>query len=121
MFAFFARLFATPEFASNIPVSIKPNKLFVFVALLSLVAISGLRANIGDTYFYKHIFIINEFTWNFIISQGDIGFGILQKILKMYTNDPQIMILISALITNVLIVSVLYKYSRLFELSLYVY
>ena len=102
-------------------VPIKPNKLLVFGALLSLVIISGLRSNIGDTYFYKHIYVINDFTWEFITSQKDIGFGILQMILKKYSDDPQIMIFTTALITNVLIISVLYKYSRMIELSIYVY
>ena len=65
--------------------------------------------------------MINDFTWEFITSQKDIGFGILQMILKKYSDDPQIMIFTTALITNVLIVFVLYKYSRMFELSTYVY
>src|SRR5690625_72798 len=37
------------------------------------------------------------------------------------SEDPQIMIFTSALITNVLIIIVLYNYSRMIELSLYVY
>ncbi|MGP4074889.1 EpsG family protein [Halobacillus sp. K22] len=99
----------------------KPNKFFVLLALAALVVVSGLRSNIGDTYFYKRIYEINDFTWEFIQSQKDIGFGILQAILKNISSDPQLMIFTTALITNTLIVVVLYKYSRLFELSLYVY
>ena len=64
---------------------------------------------------------MNDFTWEYVTSQKDIGFGILQMILKMYSEDPQIMIFTTALITNVLIISVLYKYARMFELSVYVY
>ena len=86
-----------------------------------LVVVSGLRSNIGDTYFYKHIYEMNDFTWEYITSQKDIGFGILQMILKRYSEDPQIMLFTTALITNVLIVFVLYKYSRMFELSIFVY
>ena len=41
--------------------------------------------------------------------------------LQRITDDPQLFIFITALITNILIVIVLYKYSRMFELSLYVY
>ncbi|MEH7224598.1 EpsG family protein [Bacillus sp. JJ1566] len=121
IFAFLARFLSAPVLASNIPVPVKPNKFFIGIVLTSLVAVSGLRANIGDTYFYKHIYINNEFTWEYILSQKDIGFGILQRYLQMYSEDPQIMIFTTALITNVLIVFILYKYSRMLEISLYVY
>ena len=38
-----------------------------------------------------------------------------------YSNDPQLLIFTTALITNVLIVITLYKYSRMIELSLFVF
>ncbi|MFS0861507.1 EpsG family protein [Fredinandcohnia sp. 179-A 10B2 NHS] len=122
IFAFLARYLTPPVLATNnFDVAIKPNKFFILVAMASLVAVSGLRANIGDTYFYKHIYINNVFTWEYILSQKDIGFGILQRYLQQISEDPQIMIFTTALITNVLIVWVLYKYSRMLEISLYVY
>ena len=37
-------------------------------------------------------------------NQKDIGFGIFQRILKNYSEDPQILIFAAALITNILIV-----------------
>ncbi|KAB7708168.1 EpsG family protein [Bacillus aerolatus] len=121
IFSFFARYFAAPALATGSSVPVKPNKTLVLGALLSLIIISGLRSNIGDTYFYKHLYETNDFTWEYITSQKDMGFGILQMILKKYSEDPQIMIFTTALITNVLIISVLFKYSRMFELSTYVY
>ncbi|MGI8384812.1 EpsG family protein [Robertmurraya sp. P23] len=121
VFALGARYFARPVLDTEYSSHMRPNKLLVLGALVSLVLISGLRSNIGDTYFYKHIYDTNEFSWEYITSQKDIGFGILQMFLKIYFSDSQAMILTSALITNILIVSVLYKYSRLFELSLFVY
>ncbi|MGE8204559.1 EpsG family protein [Heyndrickxia sp. NPDC080065] len=119
--SFFARYFSTAFITPNSMVIFKPNKWLIGGALLSLVLVSGLRANIGDTGAYKHIYIINDFTWDYILSQKDYGFGILQMILKNISSDPQIMLLITALITNVLIILTLYKYSRLFELSVYVF
>ena len=80
--SFFARYFSAPVLATGSLVPIKPNKLLVIGAFSSLVIISGLRNNIGDTFFYAHIYVINDFTWEFIRSQKDIGFGILQMILK---------------------------------------
>ena len=120
--AFFARYFSVPVYAGAETPQVKPAKVLVFGALLSLVAVSGLRQNIGDTYVYRRIFAENEFTWEFIKSQDDIGFGILQMLLKTYiSTDPQVLIFTAALITNVLIVMVLYKYSRMIELSLFVF
>jgi transmembrane protein EpsG len=123
LFAFFSRYAATPigpSAASHIP--IKPNKLLGMGALISLVLVSGLRSNIGDTYFYKHSYEVNVFNWDFILSQKDLGFGVLQMVLKNYVSqDPQVLIFTSALLTNLLIFLVLFKYSRMIELSLYVY
>ena len=119
MFSFFARYFAMP--VTTGPALIKPNQFFVLMAALSLVLVSGLRNNIGDTYFYMHGYTVTDFTWEYIQTNKDMGFNIFQMILKKYTDDPQVMIFITALITNVLIVFILYKYSRLIELSLYVY
>src|SRR5690606_6683100 len=52
----------------------------------------------------------------------DFGFGILQMLLKNYISEnPQILIFTTALLTNVFIVLTLFKYSKMVELSLYVY
>jgi transmembrane protein EpsG len=121
VFAFFARYFSTTVPYAISQLAIKPNKILIMGALISLVAVSGLRQNIGDTFFYKYAYEINDFTWDYITSQKDIGFGILQMILKMYSEDSQILIFTTALITNVLIILVFYRYSRDIELSFYVY
>ncbi|WP_431800782.1 EpsG family protein [Halobacillus andaensis] len=115
-----ARVLAV-EVHTNTAVYFKPNKLFVFIAVISIAAVSGLRSNIGDTYFYMHSFEVNTFTWEVIQEQKDIGFGLLQMGLQSLSPDPQILVLTTAVITNVLIVIVLYKHSRMLELSIYVY
>lgn len=102
-------------------VTIKPNKILALGALFTLVLVSGLRSNIGDTFNYINIYKENDFTWEYVLDNKDIGFGMLQMLLKQFSADPQIMILTTAAITNVLIVYILYNYSRIFELSLYVY
>ncbi len=124
IFSFFARYASSPRisYVSTVSgVSIKPNKILVLCAILTLVLISGLRSNIGDTFFYAHDYEINNFTWNFVLSKKDIAFGVLQMLLQRISEDPQILIFTTALLTNVLIVFILYNYSRVFELSLYVY
>lgn len=117
--AFFARYFAMPVTTGI--VMLKPNRLLILMATTSLVLVSGFRNNIGDTYFYMHAFKVTDFNWGYIRNSKDVGFSILQMILKVYTDNPQVLIFITALITNILIVAVLYKYSRMIELSLYVY
>src|SRR5690625_2228266 len=121
-FSLLARHFSKLEYSTislNFP---RPNKIFLFGALASLVTISGLRSNIGDTYFYMHAYENNDFTLDLVLAEKDIGFGFLQMFLqKFISEDPQILIFVTALITNTLIVLVLYHYSRLIEISLYVY
>ncbi|QOR65492.1 EpsG family protein [Cytobacillus suaedae] len=122
-FALLARYFSTNLVmnSSGSIIKVQPNKLLFLFSILSFIVVSGLRHNIGDTPFYKHAYIINDFTWEYVKAQDDIGFAILQMILKMYTNDPQPLIFITAFVTNLLILLVFYKYSRLVELSIYVY
>lgn len=90
-------------------------------AALCLILVSGLRSNIGDTPFYMHSYKITDFRVEAFVNQKDIGFNIYQMLLKMISQDPQFMIFVTALLTNALIVIVMYKYSRLFELSLFLY
>jgi transmembrane protein EpsG len=119
VFSALSRLLAVPD--ANNPLVVKPNKLMVLVVISSLVLISGLRRNIGDTFFYAHMYRINDYTWEYVTSKKDMGFGFLQMFLQQITDDPQLLIFLCALITNVLIVLVLYKYTKLFELSMFVY
>ena len=101
--------------------TIQPNKLLAFLVIASLVIVSGLRKNIGDTYFYMHSYKVNNITWDDIDFTGDFGFNILQIYLQKISADPQILIFTTALITNILIISVLFKYSRMFEIAVFVY
>ena len=119
-FSLFARYYA-PAISTSIPLPpFKINWLFSLGALSSLILISGLRNNIGDTYFYKHAYEVNNFDWGKMEEQANIGFWLFQKALKNYSEDPQILIFTAALITNVLIIIVFSRYSRMFELSTYV-
>lgn len=100
---------------------IRPTKIMIFLVLTSLVLVSGLRNTIGDTYFYMHAYESNEFTWEFVKDNKDPGFSVLQMLLKNFSNDPQLLLFITALVTNFLIIITLYKYTRMIELSIYVY
>ncbi|NRF90522.1 EpsG family protein [Paenibacillus frigoriresistens] len=119
--SFFSRHLATPVTIGPGPLSFRPNRWMTAIVMATFVLIAGFRNNIGDTFFYMYAYKVNDFTWDQVKAEKDIGFGILQMILKSYTEDPQLLIFLTALVTNVLIVYVLYKYSRLFEVSIYVY
>ncbi|KRE50995.1 EpsG family protein [Paenibacillus sp. Soil724D2] len=119
--SFFSRYLATPVTIGTGPLSFKSNKWMAAIVMATFVLIAGLRKNIGDTFFYMHAYTISDFTWEEVKAEKDIGFGILQMILKSFTDDPQLLIFLTALVTNVLIVYVLYKYSGLFEMSIYIY
>lgn len=115
----FSRYFTSPIPNGN--EIIRPNKFLVFIALLILVSVSGLRVNIGDTEAYMHSYELNDFTWEQIKTQKDIGFGVLQMFLQKFSDNPQLMIFSTALLTNLLIILVLYHYSRMLDISLFVY
>ena len=120
MSSFMARYFAKPLI--NDITYVKPNKLLIFISMFSLVIVSGLRNNIGDTYFYMHAYtLLNDQSLSDLKFERDPGFHIFQLFLYQISDDPQILIFTTALITNVLIVITLYKYSRMIELSLFVY
>ncbi|NOU70905.1 EpsG family protein [Paenibacillus sp. LMG 31458] len=119
--SFLSRYLATPMAIGHSPISFRPNKWMTAIVMATFVLIAGLRNNIGDTFFYMYAYTFNDFTWEQVKTEKDIGFGILQMILKSFTEDPQLLIFLTALVTNVLIVYVLYKYSRLFEVSIYIY
>ncbi|UAL50269.1 EpsG family protein [Metabacillus dongyingensis] len=117
--SFLARYFSRPIYYEFHYV--RHNKILIFLAITSLVLVSGLRNNIGDTYFYLDSYSNSDFTWEDIKSKKDPGFNVLQMILKIISEDPQFLLLVTALITNLLIGITLYKYSRMVELSFYVY
>lgn len=119
LFSALSRLYATPN--PGTISHVRPYKLYTVFVIICLVAVAGLQNNIGDTYFYMHSFQITEFAWQEINYLGDFGFDLYQMLLQKISKDPQILIFTTALITNLLIVIVLYKYSRMFELAVYVY
>ncbi|MBT2657083.1 EpsG family protein [Bacillus sp. ISL-18] len=119
IFSTFARYFSKPLLANS--EYIRPNVLLTFFSALILILVSGLRINIGDTKAYMNSYSKTLFTWENIKGKKDIGFNIYQMVLQKVSVDPQFIIIITSLITNLIIILVLYKYSRIFELGVYVY
>lgn len=119
--SFLSRLIAKPDITNLDYEQVKPHKLFILFALSSLVLVSGLRNNIGDTFYYLHSYENHPVTWEAFEFSGDFGFELFQLLLLQFSTNPQYMIFATALLTNTLIVMTFYNYSRLIEISLYVY
>jgi transmembrane protein EpsG len=120
LISYFSRYFSKP--LSNKAPYTKPNLLFFIIVMTSMILVSGLRNGIGDTGFYMIAY--NQGIYNFtdiFKSNQAYGFYIFQSFLHLISNDPQILVFASALLTNVLILPVLRRYSRYFEISIYVY
>jgi len=118
-FSLMARYFARPALAQG--VIAKPNRLLLLAAGSCLILVAGLRNNIGDTFYYMHAYTTDTFNWSTILAGKDSGFGLLQMTLKSLSPDPQLLVFVTALITNLLLLLVLYRYSPLFELSVYIF
>lgn len=102
----------------------KYHKVFVIIAMISLIAVSGFRYKSGtdfDTYTENYQYLYIGGTELDVEKETDIGFTIFCRFLYNISTDPQIMFLASAMVTNVLIVLNLMKYSKRFELSMWLY
>ncbi|MDQ0114833.1 EpsG family protein [Paenibacillus harenae] len=120
LLALMARYFSVPSI--EIENSVKPNKLLAVLAAFCLIMIAGLQKNVGDTPFYMRSYETTNFMLEIYENgQKDLGFNVLQLLLQTISKDPQILVFVVAFITNTLIVIGFYKYSRLFELSLYAF
>ncbi len=95
---------------------------------ISLFIISGFRTGIGDTYFYKHTYkhigkMLHQMPLQQVLAtfDGEQGFYYMIVFLNFITADPQILVLVCALVTNTLNLHSIYKYARPFELGIYLY
>ena len=88
---------------------------------LILIFLSGLRRGIGDTYFYKHSFTLLAQNPDSFKFNGDFALNLISLILINFTSDPQSIIFVAALITNLINMIVFSKYRSYLELQVYIY
>lgn len=95
----------------------------VFVILISVlfILVAGLRVDIGDTGYYKHTYSLIAQNPEIPKDGKDIGFVIFQLMLISISTDPQFLVFITALITNLCNIIGLYRYNNYFELQLYMF
>ena len=97
----------------------RPNIIISSFVMIVLVLIAGLRNNIGDTESYINLYKLVG--TDIDLSGYESGFIALLNILKQISSDPQFMIFVMAMITTVLNIWVIRKYSNVFELEIFVY
>ena len=119
-FAWFAKYFPS-RFRVGSRFLLYPNIWLAVMSLLILVLVAGLRWGIGDTPTYTDEFINLGTHISDIRNGSDPGFSVVELLLKHITNDPQILIFTTALITSALIIFALYQYAVLFELAVFLY
>lgn len=92
-----------------------------FLVAIILIFISGLRSGMGDTYFYKHSYDLLVQNPENMPLDKDIGFNLFSLMLTYISSNSQILIFISALITNLINIIIFNKYISYLELQVYLY
>lgn len=100
----------------------RSNALFTLIIMAIFVLVAGLRDGIGDTKAYIHLYKLIS-SGQYVYSEGgyEPGFLYFLYLLTKISIDPQIMIFVTALITNVLNIWTFRLYSSYFELQTYMY
>ena len=99
-------------------------KIGYFILLLALILFSGLRTTYNDTSTYMHAYrLVDVSKFNLLmLFEPYGGFELFQIILKKFiSGNPQILILVSSIITNVIYVCFFSKYSKNFGLTILSY
>ncbi len=121
--------FITAAFSRRYPIRGKgglgqnlPNPLGFAVPAILFTVFSGLRNNLGDTYYIVHSFLLlpdnmpkpqisnKEYLYNWYI-----------YIIRQITDKPQLLIYLASVISCVPVIYILYKYSVSYELSIFLY
>ncbi|HOU09750.1 MAG TPA: EpsG family protein [Clostridiales bacterium] len=97
-----------------------PNPMGYIVPAVLLTVFAGLRNSIGDTYFYMHSYrlmgILGKPEIHF--SGHESFFDFFQNILFDITKDPQMLIFITAAVSCIPAIFIIYKYTKLYEMGI---
>lgn len=122
LIALFAR--AMPRNRLNVYGEPMPNILGFVIPAAAFGIFSGLRNNMGDTFFYVYSYrMLDRDTMepvHFRLS-GGIMYPLLQYWCRLRSDEPHELIMITALIACIPIVYIIYKYSCSYELGIALY
>lgn len=102
----------------------KPNIIGFIIPAVLFTAFSGLRNNLGDTTYYIHSYnlldpdVMTDSPWNF---EGGIMYNIIQHYCRLRSDDPTLLIVLTAIISCVPAIFIIYKYSESYELGIYLF
>lgn len=94
---------------------------FLFFVIAILIIVSAIRSSIGDTTMYRHLYnLVNE---SYAGDGYEIGFIYFIKFLKIFSDNSQLLIIVTSVIINILNVITIYRYTKdsYFELGIYLY
>lgn len=99
-----------------------PNPIAVILPIIFFTIFAGLRRTVGDTYFYMHSFELmgdsNPVNLSIFVSSM---FSFFQNIIRNLTDDPQWLIMFSAVFSLPIPLIILYKYCPRFEMAIYMF
>ena len=99
-----------------------PNPVGFIVPAILFTAFSGLRNNMGDTYFYRHSFtLLTDDMAAPKFGDKEFLFNYLQFAIRQITDKPQLLIFIGAMISCVPVIYIIYKYAVAYELGLFLF
>lgn len=99
-----------------------PNPLCFIISVLAYVPFAGLRTNTGDTFFYIHDFELAE--PDGIISyelKGGSLYSLLTEIVLETVDDYHYLVFVTAIITYIPVLYIIYKYSHPYELAIFLF
>lgn len=94
--------------------------LLTIYILIILSCLSGLRYGVGTDFFSYRAVYIDAFKSN-ISDDRDFGYLILNRLVHIISDNPQWIFIITSLIINALIIYIIKKKSKMFEISVYLY
>lgn len=95
--------------------------MFSVIVAAILIGVSGLRNSIGDTEMYMHSYRLLAQNPVMPDEGKDLGFTMLSLLLIQISTDPQILLFVTALITNLFNIIIFNKYRSALELQVYMY
>ncbi len=102
----------------------KPNVLGFILPAALFTTFSGLRNGLGDTYYYIYSYSLldpKEMSGSPWKLEGGIMYNVMQHYCRLRSDDPTLLIFLTAIISCVPAVYIIYKYSNPYELGVYLY
>ncbi len=99
-----------------------PNPVGFVVPAILFTAFSGLRNNLGDTYYTIHSYNLLEKNMSRPkIGDKDVLYGYLVYTLRQITDEPQLLLFIGAVISCIPVIYIIYKYAVAYELGIFLF